>query len=104
MTLESTLSLPCILDKESTIREWMADPRGKAVLDPVYAQIEAESRKMFGGGEERYGAEEVFGMSVMDMLKDMPLESVMMWQQYAWTVPADEIVDGLLKQVHGKEP
>ncbi len=104
VTLESTLSLPCILDKESTIREWMADPRGKAVLDPVYAQIEAESRKMFGGGEERYGAEEVFGMSVMDMLKDMPLESVMMWQQYAWTVPADEIVDGLLKQVHGKEP
>src|SRR5512143_3572800 len=30
-TLESTLNLPCILDKESTIREWLADPRGKAV-------------------------------------------------------------------------
>jgi beta-glucosidase len=28
VTLESTLSLPCILDRESTIREWMADPRG----------------------------------------------------------------------------
>jgi beta-glucosidase len=104
VTLESTLSLPCILDKESTIREWMADPRGKAVLDTVYAQIEAESRKMFGGGEERYGAEEVIGMSIMDMLKDMPLESVLMWQQYAWTMPADEMVDGLLKQVHGMEP
>ena len=36
VTLESTLNLPCILDKESTIREWMADPRGKAVFGPFY--------------------------------------------------------------------
>ena len=48
VTLESTLSLPCILDRESTIREWMADPRGKAVFGPFYAQMEEQSRKMFG--------------------------------------------------------
>ncbi len=53
VTLESTLSLPCILDRESTIREWMADPRGKAVFGPFYAQMEEQSRKMFGGGDER---------------------------------------------------
>ena len=56
VTLESTLNLPCILDNESTIREWMADPRGKVVFGPFYAMMEAESRKMFGGGgdDERY--------------------------------------------------
>ena len=32
--------------------EWMADPRGKAVFGPFYAEMEARSRKMFGGGEE----------------------------------------------------
>ena len=53
VTLESTLSLPCTLDKESTIREWMADPRGKAVFGPFYAMMEEQSRKMFGGGDER---------------------------------------------------
>ncbi len=94
VTLESTLSLPCILDEESTIREWMADPRGKAVFGPIYAQMEAEAQKMFGGGE---GA---IGMDFMDMLGDMPLVSVLMWQQSALPMPAEDLVDGLLKQVH----
>jgi beta-glucosidase len=47
VTLESTLCLPCILDKESTLREWLADPRGKAVFGPFYPQVEAQGRKMF---------------------------------------------------------
>ena len=85
MTLESTLSLPCILDKESTIREWMADPRGKAVFGSFYAQIEAQSRKIFGGGDERYGNESAIGMDIMDMMNDMPLVSVLMFQQGALT-------------------
>jgi beta-glucosidase len=96
VTLKSTLSLPCILDKESTIREWMADPRGKDVFGAFYAQIEAESRKIFGGGDESFAVMEI---------NDMPLLSVLMFQQGALPMPADEIVDGLLMQVHsqGKE-
>jgi beta-glucosidase len=103
VTLESTLSLPCILDKESTIREWMVDPRGKAVFGSLYAQIEAEIREMFGGGEEPSGDESTIGMDFMDGINDMPLVSALMWQQGAWTIPVEEIVDGLLMQVHGKE-
>jgi beta-glucosidase len=100
VTLESTLSLPCILDKESTIREWMADSRGRAVFGSFYAQIEAQSRKMFGGGDERYGNESAIGMDIMDMMNDMPLVSVLMFQQAALPMPAEEMVDGFLKQVH----
>jgi beta-glucosidase len=99
-TLESTLSLPCVLDKESTIREWLADPRGKAVFGPLYAQIEAQSRKLFGGGDERYGNDNTMGMDVMDMMNDMPLMSVLMFQQGALPMPAEEMVDGFLAQVH----
>jgi len=100
VTLESSLGLPCILDKESTIREWMADPRGQAVFGSFYTQIEARSRKMFGSGDERYGNESALGMDIMDMMNDMPLVSVLLFQQSALPRPAEEIVDGLLMQVH----
>jgi hypothetical protein len=39
-------------------------------------------------------------MDVMDMFKDMPLVSVLLFQQGALSRPAEEIVDGMLKQVH----
>ncbi len=97
VTLESTLNLPCILDKESTIREWMADPRGAAVLGPVYPKMEEENRKMFAGD----GNDNAIGMNFMDMLGDMPLVSVLMWQQGAIPTHPEDFVDGLLKQVHG---
>jgi len=101
--LESTLRLPCILDKESTVREWMADPRGKAVLGPLYPQVEEQSRKRFGGGDGRYGNESAMGMDIMDMINDMPLVSVLLFQQSALTMPAEELVAGLLSQVHNME-
>ena len=100
VTLESTLHLPCILDKESTIREWMADPRGKAVFGAFYAQIEAQTRKIFGGGDERYGNESAIGMDIMDMMNDMPVVSVLLFQQGALPMPAEDIVNDLLRQVH----
>lgn len=99
VTLESTLNLPCILDRESTIREWMADPRGKVVFGPLYAQMEELSRKMFGGGD---GDEETAGMDMMDMVGDMPLVSVLMWLQSALPMHPEDLVDGLLAQVHGQ--
>jgi beta-glucosidase len=103
VTLESTLSLPCILDKESTVREWMANPRGKAVFGPFHAQMETEARKMFGGGDQRYGNEGTIGMDIMEMFNDMPLVSVLMFQQSAWHKHPEEIVNDLLAQVHSMD-
>ena len=97
VTLESTLNLPCILDRESTIREWMADPRGKAVFGPFYAQMEEQSRKMFGGDGGGGNS-----MDFMAMMGDMPLVSVLMWQQDALPMHPEDLVDGLLAQVHGQ--
>ncbi len=103
VTLQSTLSLPCILDKESTIREWLADRRGEAVFAPMYAQIEDQSRRIFGGGDERYGNENAIGMDIMDMMNDMPLVSVLAFQQSTLPMPAEEIVNRLLTQVHSMD-
>lgn len=105
VTLKSTLNLPCILDKESTVREWLADPRGQTVFGPMYAQMEAATRKMFSGGEEpRYGTESTIGMDVMEMFKDMPLLSVLMFQAASLPNHPEEIVAGLLQQVHSMNP
>ncbi len=98
VTLESTLNLPCILDRESTIREWMADPRGKAAFGPLYAQMEEQNRKRFGGD----GDENTIGMDIMDMMGDMPLLNVLMWQKSALPMHPEDFVDGLLAQVHGQ--
>ncbi len=103
VSLESTLNLPCLLDEESTMREWMADPRGKQVLGSLYAQIEAQTRRMFNDSWQSEGAEpngdNGIGMDIMDMMADMPVVSVLMFQQGALTMPAEEMVAGLLRQV-----
>ena len=107
-TLQSTLDLPCILDIESTLREWMADRRGRQVLGSLYEQIENQVRRLFAG-ENRYGntksgeqvtEQTVMGMDIMDMMVDMPVASVLMFQKESLTMPAEEMVAGLLRQVH----
>lgn len=98
VTLQSTLELPCLINKESTIREWMADPRSRAVLGPIFEQIQAQNRELFGTDDNGD-----IGMDVMDMIGDMPLVSVLMFQQDKLPMPADEMADGLLMQLHGKE-
>jgi hypothetical protein len=57
-------------------------------------------RRILGGESERYGNDGALGMDVMDMFNDMPLVSVLLFQQSALSQPAEEIVDGMLKQVH----
>jgi beta-glucosidase len=105
VTLKSTLNLPCMLDKESTIREWMDDPRGKVILGSYTSRIEAEGRKMFGSdGEDRYAGEGAQGLDIMDMFNDMPLVSVLMWQKSAWDKHPEDIVEELLQQAHDREP
>ena len=75
----------------------MADRRGQAVMRPFFKQLEEYSRKIFGGGE-RYG--DSIGMDVMDMIQDMPLLSVLMFQQRLLPMPAEEMLEGMLAQVH----
>ena len=99
VTLESTLQLPCILDMESTIREWMEDPLGKTVFDPFFGDMQTKASEVFGGGGES-GDESTVGMDVMDMMSDMPLINVLVFMQKALPKPAETIVEDLLAQVH----
>ena len=65
-------------------------------MGPIFEQMKAQNRELFGADDD--GG---IGMDMMEMMADMPLVSVLMFQQSSLPMPADEIVDGLLIQVHG---
>jgi beta-glucosidase len=95
VTLESSLDLPSLLDRESTVREWMEDRRGKLALAPLFQQMTAQIQAAFGGGEEA-------GMDTLGFLMDMPLLGVLDFQGSALPMPPADLVDGLLAQVRQK--
>jgi len=94
--LESTLDLPCVLDIESTIREWVTDRRGNAVLTPLIKNIVDMNRQSFGDDQEK----DATGMDSMEMFYDMPLVSVLMFNQKFLSMPPEEMVEDLLRQAH----
>jgi len=93
-TLRSTLKLPCILNRESTVREWLEDPVGRVVFDPMYQQIKARTAAMFGG--EGGG----LGMDPTGFMMEMPLLSLLRFQEGNLPMPADAIVDAMLQAAH----
>jgi beta-glucosidase len=91
--LESTLALPSLLNRESTAREWLADPRGVVIFKPLMESAMGPMFKMLGGGEEgSLGMGESFVM-------DTPLRSILGFAEQFLPASADEIVDGLLAQL-----
>jgi beta-glucosidase len=94
VVLESTLELPSLLNRESTLRDWMEDPRGRRVFEPLFQQMVAPMQAAFGGGEG-----EGIGMDPAGFLTDMPLLDILHFQENALPMPPEDLVDGLLAQV-----
>jgi beta-glucosidase len=98
ITLESTLELPCILDRESTIREWLEDPAGKEAFGPIFQMMQVQMTSTFADAEE---GQESIGMDMMGFLMEMPLLSILQFQVEALPMDPDEMVDMLLGRAHG---
>ncbi|MFA5872818.1 MAG: fibronectin type III-like domain-contianing protein, partial [Anaerolineales bacterium] len=96
VTLQSTLELPCLLNRESTLRDWMEDPRGRRVFEPLFQQMAAQMRTAFGGGQDGDGA---VGMDTMGFLMEMPLLDILLFQEGALPMLPEDLVNGLLAQV-----
>ena len=94
VTLESTLRLPSILSRQSTLREWLADPRGRIAIDPVLAQIIETSRGAFGDD----GVGGAIDVDVPGFLLDMPLPGVLEFQGDSLPVAPDRLVEQLLNE------
>lgn len=90
VTLESTQKLPSLLNRNSTLGEWMADPVGAEVLAKLLQQV-----------QERVPTDNAtLGMDFFNMMRDMPLPKILGW--IAGSLPADPetMVDQLVAQVH----
>ena len=90
--LQSTLELPCLLNRESTLRDWMEDPRGKRVFGPLFHQITARMQAASGGGEGE-------GTGMDSFFMEMPLLRVLHYQESTLPMSPENLVDGLLAQV-----
>jgi beta-glucosidase len=99
VTLQSTLDLPCILTRESTVRDWMGYRPGKLVFEPVFQKMKAQFEAVFGG---RDGDGGTTGMDVPGFMMDMPLLGLLHFQESALPMPADDMVDNMLRQVYQK--
>ncbi len=95
VSLQATKQLPCLLNRESTPRQWMNDPRGKAVFGAMFEQMAAQMQQAMGVNAD---AEEL-GMNMMGFMLDTPLYSLLAFQENLLPAPPDVIVDGLLAQV-----
>jgi beta-glucosidase len=94
--LQSTVKLPCRLNRESTIRDWLDDPRGRPVFEPLFRQLIGQMQAVFGEGESEASA---IGMDTMGFMMEMPLLGILHFQDGALPTSPEELVDGLLKQV-----
>lgn len=96
VTLQSSLKLPSLLNNLSTIRDWLEDPKGKVIAEPVIGEIMPQMMKLFGAGENAAPAS---GME--DMVLDMPLLALLEFQENDLPIPPGKIVDRLLEQLRG---
>ncbi len=100
--LTSTQALPSLLHAESTLREWLADPVGRQVVDPFFQMIQGGG--LLGGREkeiEKEGEEPSIGMDMLGFLMDMTLLGILSFQENQLPAAPAEMVAGMLAQVHG---
>ena len=96
VNLKSTLTLSCLLNRDSTIREWLEDPRGEAVLRPMMEMAMAQMSQAMGVGQEG-------GLDMgMEFMMDTPLLVILNFMEAMLPTPPEEIVATLLDQVKGK--
>lgn len=93
--LESTLDLPSLLDEESTLREWLMDPQGKSVIEPLFEQIAAH----MGGGPGDDGDGDAIGMDPMRSVLDMPVLSILRFREDMLPATPEEMVRWMLEEV-----
>jgi beta-glucosidase len=95
VTMQSSQELPSGLNPESTVRDWLEDRRGKVVFEPMFKQMVEQMRKALGIEQNQ----QFIGMDMMGFVLDLPLRSMLSFQEHLLPTTAQEIVEGLLGQV-----
>ncbi len=96
VSLHATQNLPCILNSESTVRQWLEDPRGSKVTQEIFALMMSQMNQAFAGGEES----ETVGMDMMGFVMEMPLAGILHFQESLLPASPEAIVADLLVKAH----
>ena len=78
--------------------QWLDDPAGSAVIEPVYDLIKARVLATFGNGEDGGDAED---LGAMHFLLSIPLPDLLEFMEDGLPAAPGALVAGLLQQVHG---
>lgn len=92
VTLRSTEQLPSLLHSQSTLNDWLNDPRGKLILQPLLDQMIAQ-REEFNGDIQS---------SSFNFLRELHLKDLLYFQANDLPASPEEIIAALLDQVHEK--
>ncbi len=99
VNLQSSLHLRKILDHNSTLREWLADSRGRVVIEPVFKLVTEQLSAVIASGEDQI---EPAGVSVIDLMMDMPLYIVFNYLEILVPVLPRKMMSYLLAKINGK--
>ncbi|GAB5491204.1 MAG: glycoside hydrolase family 3 C-terminal domain-containing protein [Phototrophicaceae bacterium] len=86
ITLEKGTVIPSILNLQSTLSDWLEDPKGMALIQPMVSGMFAE------------GDSEALGIDMFAFFKSLPLITLLGFMGEGDT-PTDVIVRGMLEQV-----
>ncbi|MCT4563407.1 MAG: glycoside hydrolase family 3 C-terminal domain-containing protein [Maledivibacter sp.] len=94
VSLISTTELPCTLDYNSTVREWLEDKRGKKIIESLSQDIMNRKDFMQLAGESN--------VDIWKAAQDTQL--IFLLKQISWALPLvpNIIMSRLLSQVHGR--
>jgi beta-glucosidase len=94
--VEATVKLPCLLNETSTLKEWLNDPKGKLIMEPFFAQLTQGMQNALGSDAEN---EAGIGMDMLGFIQDLPVESILSFQEEGLPKPPAEMVRDLLNQL-----
>jgi beta-glucosidase len=95
--LQSTFEKPSILNRNSTLGDWLEDPLGKAAMGPLYQQIMGPLRVTMGGKADE---EDSLNVEALAYLLSLPLADVLEFPGVSLPAAPRELVEQLLKQVY----
>ena len=98
VTLQSTLTPPSLLNQDSTLKEWLKDPKGHNIISPIMQEMSTPMGAALGTSESG----DTMGMNMMAFLMDLPLLSIFHFQDQLLPVSPEEKVASLLREVRQK--
>jgi beta-glucosidase len=97
VNLQSTQVLPSLLNRDSTLRDWLDDPVGRRVIEPLVRQIVAQKQTT---SNEVHSEDPRVALEASEFFMELPLRDYLHFQVAAESMSPEQLVEGLLAQVN----